>query len=77
MSFIQLFLSVIVACGEKENDSQIQPNNTDCGEWGDCYGECMEPYSDEYIWTVPAADFSGYLDEAGQLSSATVFALLG
>jgi hypothetical protein len=80
MSLQPLFLSILLACENqitnKDSGSSILVNNPeDCEEWGDCYGQCMEPYSNERTWIVQTDDFTTYLDENGQLSSEQCFAI--
>jgi hypothetical protein len=76
MQLTQLFLSIVMGCDPKTTDSS-EPvvNDIDCGEWGDCYGICMEPYNSENTWTVPADDFATYLDADGQLTTEQCFAI--
>ena len=69
-----ILASLVTGCGEKTTDTSTPidtaVNTVDCGEWGDCYGECMSPYESNPTWTVPQDTFLTYLDSAGQLSDA-------
>lgn len=81
-----LFSSVLTACLEKKETTEetgtddtstdtatdTAEDTGDC-EWGDCYGECMEPWQQQYTWEVSLEDFNNYLDEAGRLTTEQCF----
>ena len=82
-----LFSSILTGCFAEEKavetdekDDRLDGNPSvdtsedtgDC-EWGDCYGECMEPWQVQYSWQVPLDDFQNYLDESGLLTTERCF----